>query len=49
MQTNLCMSYMTLLQLIVDVWIQDMMLKEDMKFSYLLRELINLKLDDSNL
>ncbi len=49
MQTNLCMSYMTFLQLIVDVWIQDMMLKEDMKFSYLLRELINLKLDDSNL
>ena len=43
------MSYMTFLQLIVDVWIQDMMLKEDMKFSYLLRELINLKLDDSNL
>ena len=49
MQTNLCMSYMTFLQLIVDVWIQDMMLKGDMKFSYLLRELINLKLDDSNL
>ena len=49
MQTNLCMSYMTFLQLIVDVWIQDMMLKEDLKFSYLLRELINLKLDDSNL